>query len=167
MLNSKQIFSSSVDYIFFVQFVLQQLNLNSKINQAMKKFSSSNVTAGMQSKNFKKTVETLVMSDKGYVFMNTIKGTPAFWKRFQLDFLAMIRHLGCPTFFMTLSCADLHWNDFITNIFKLKKQKMSDKNINNLSYFQKCEVLNQNPVFVARHFQYRIEVFFTEILMTS
>ena len=42
---------------------------------------------------------------------------------------------------------------------------MSDKNINNLSYFQKCEVLNQNPVFVARHFQYRIEVFFTEILM--
>ena len=44
----------------------------------MKKFSSSNVTAGMLSKNFKKTVETLVMSDKGYVFMNTIKGTPAF-----------------------------------------------------------------------------------------
>ena len=31
LLNYKQIFSSSVDYIFFVQFVLQQLRLNSKI----------------------------------------------------------------------------------------------------------------------------------------
>ena len=151
-LKWKQIFSSCVDYIFFVQFVLQQLNLNSKINIAMKKFSSSNVTAGMLSKNFKKTVETLVTSDKGYVFMNTIKGTPAFWKRFQLEVLAMIRQLGCPTFFMTLSCADLHWNDLIANIFKLKRQKMSDENINNLSYFQKCEILNENPVFVACHF---------------
>ena len=42
---------------------------------------------------------------------------------------------------------------------------MSDKNINNLSYIQKCEILNQNPVFVARHFQYWLEVFFTKILM--
>ena len=33
--------------------------------------------------------------------------TPAFWKRFQLEVLAMIRPLGCPTSFMTLSCADL------------------------------------------------------------
>ena len=65
---------------FFVQFVLQQLNLNSKINIAMKKCSSSNVTAEMLSKNFKKIVEILVTSDKWYVFMNTIKGAPAFWK---------------------------------------------------------------------------------------
>ena len=36
-----------------------------------------------------------------------------------------------------------------------------------MSYFQKFEILNENPVFVARHFQYRVEVFFTEILMSS
>ena len=75
----------------------------------------------MLSKNFKKTVQTLVTSDKGFGFMNTIKRTPAFWKRFQLEVLATIRQLGCPTFFMTLSCADLHWNDLIVNIFKLKR----------------------------------------------
>ena len=105
LLNYKQIFSSSV---FFSQFALQQLNPNSKINIAMKKFSSPNVTTGMLSKNFKKNFETLVASDKRFVFLNTIKNTPAFWKRFQLEVLAMIRQLGCPTFFMTLSCADLH-----------------------------------------------------------
>ena len=167
LLNHKQIFSSCVDYIFFAQFVLQKLNLNSKINIAMKKISSSNITAGMLSKNFKKTVESLVTSDKGYVFMNSIKGTPAFWKRFQLEVLAMIRQLGCPTFFMTLSCADLHWNDLLCNIFKLQQQIVSEDYLKKLSYFEKCEILNKNPVFVARHFQYRVELFLTEVLLSS
>ena len=31
-----------------------------------------------------------------------------------------------------------------------------------MSYFQKCEILNENPVFAARDFQYRVEAFFTE-----
>ena len=130
----------------------------------MKKFFFLNVTTGML--NFKKTVETLT-SDKGFVFMNTIKRAPEFWKRFQLEVLAMIRQLGCPTLFMTLSCADLNRNDLIANAFKLKGQNISDENIKNISFFQKCEILNKNPVFVARHFQYRVEGFFTEILMDS
>ena len=79
----------------------------------------------------------------------------------------MIRQIGCPTFFMTLSCADLHLDDLIANIFKLKRQNLSEEHVKNVSYFQKCEILNENPVFVARHFQYRVEVFFTEILMVS
>ena len=121
----------------------------------------------MLRKNFKKTVETLVTSDKGFVFKNTIKEIPEFWKRFQLEVLAMISPLGCQTVFMTLSLADLHWNDLIANIFKLKRQNISEERIKNMSYFQKCETFSENPVFIARHFQYRIEVFFTEILMGS
>ena len=32
-------------------------------------------------------------------------------------------------------------------------------------YFAKCEILNETPVFVTFHFQYRVKLFFTEILM--
>ena len=53
--------------------------------------------------------------------MNTIKETSEFWKRFQLEVLAMLRQLGSPGIFMTLSCADLHWDDLIANIFQLKR----------------------------------------------
>ena len=45
--------------------------------------------------------------------MNYVKGSPAFWKRFQIDVLAMIIQLGCPTLFVTLSCADLRWDELI------------------------------------------------------
>ena len=56
---------------------------------------------------------------------------------FQLEVLPMIRQLGCPTSFMTLSCADLHWNDLIANSFMLKRQNMSEVHIKNKSCFQK------------------------------
>lgn len=135
LLNYKKKFTSCSDYIFFAQFVLQQQKLNSQINIAMKKISG-NLTAGMFSKNFKQTVNSLISSDQGYVFMNQIKGTPAYWKRFQLEVLAMIRQLGCPTFFLTLSCADLRWNELIKIISEMDGHPMSEEQINNLSYFE-------------------------------
>ena len=72
----------------------------------------------------------------------------------------MIRQLGCPTFFLTLSCADLQWNDLICIISKINGTPLSDEDINALSYFERCKLLNDNPVFVARHFQYRVELLF-------
>ena len=34
-----------------------------------------------------------------------------------------------------------------------------------MSYFQKCEILNENTFFVACFFHYRVEVFLTDFLM--
>ena len=63
---------------------------------------------------------------------------------------------------MTLLSADLKWNQLISIINKLNKQRLSEDDIKNLAYHQRCQLLNSNPVLVARHFQYRVEVFFKE-----
>ena len=34
-----------------------------------------------------------------------------------------------------------------------------------MNYFDKTKILNSNPVLLARHFQYRVEVFFKEIVL--
>lgn len=163
LLNCKQNFASNSDYIFFTQFVLQQLSLSSQINIALKK-TLGNVTAGMLSTSRSSTVKSLIVSDSGYMFINTIKGSPAYWKRFQLEALAMIRQLGCPTFFLTLSAADLRWDDLVAIIAKLQNKSMSEEEIQNLSYIERCEILNSNPVLVARHIQYRVKNLFAEVL---
>ena len=93
LLNYKNTFSSSPDYIFFAQFVVQQLKLFSEINIAMKKFSG-NITAGALTGNFKENVQSLISSNQCFTFMNNIKGSPSYWKKFQSDILAMIRQLG-------------------------------------------------------------------------
>ena len=34
-----------------------------------------------------------------------------------------------------------------------------------MSYHERCDTLNKNPVLVARHFQYRVEMFFNIIVL--
>ena len=97
LLNFSQTFASYSDYIFFAQPVLQQKNLNDQINIAMKKVTGQ-LTAGMFA-NYGESVKGFASNDQGFLFMNQIKGTPAYWKKFQRNVLAMVKQLDCPTFF--------------------------------------------------------------------
>ena len=87
----------------------------------MKKICSSNLTAGLLSQNFSGRVKSFIVKDETYHFMNRIKGTPAYWKKFLYEVLVMVKQLGVHTFFMTLSCADLYWNELISVIATLNK----------------------------------------------
>ena len=131
----------------------------------MRKVASNQLTAGVLSGNFNQIVTGFIARDQAFTFMNCIKGTPAYWKKFLFDVLAMVKQLGIPTFFMTLSSADLKWNELISIINKLNKQGLSEEDIKNFAYHKRCQLLNSNPVLVARHFQYRAEVFFKEIII--
>ena len=99
--------------------------------------------------------------------MNQIRGTPAYWKRFQYEVFVMIKQLGCLTFFLTLCCAFwlypvLKWKEIRVIISKLIKLNLSKEYLESMNCFEKCELLNSNPVVLARHFQHRVETFFKE-----
>ena len=68
----------------------------------MHKIKPGTLTAGTVKSNFKETIERFAFS-----FMNSVKGTPAYWKQFLYDVLAMVKQLAISTYFLTLSCADL------------------------------------------------------------
>ena len=88
-----------------------------------------------------------------------------YWKKSQREVLAIVEQLGCPTFFLTLSCADLRWNKLVEIISKLNSSGPTKENVEGLNYFERCNILNSNAVLLARHFQYRVEIFFKEILI--
>ena len=79
----------------------------------------------------------------------------------------MVKQLGLPTFFMTLSCADLRWNELISIIAKLNGENLGEEAINLMDFFQRCHYLNLNPVILARHFQYKVETFFKVIVING
>ena len=85
----------------------------------MRKVSCSTLTARMLSKRFKETVNQFIARDNKHKVMNAIKGTLAYWEKFLHEVLAMMKQLGIPTFFLTLSCADVRWNELISIISKL------------------------------------------------
>ena len=68
---------------------------------------------------------------------------------------------------MTLSCADLRWVELPSIISKLNGSSKSDEEISHMGYEERCNILNSNPVLLARHFQYRVELFFKTIVVND
>ena len=77
----------------------------------------------------------------------------------------MVKQLGIPTYFLTFSWAELRWDKLPHIINKLNNLNLSDDEIRNLTYQQRTKLLNDNPILVARHFQYKAQVFFKEIVL--
>ena len=96
--------------------------------------------------------------------MSSVKGTPAYWKQFLYDVLAMANQLGTPTCFLTLSCADIRSEEFPYIINKLNNLRFSEQKLINLTYQSRYNLLN-NPELIARHFPYKVEIFFKEIYL--
>ena len=71
----------------------------------------------------------------------------------------MAKQLGIPTYFLTLSSADLRWRELSYIVNKLNNLGLSDEELRNLSYQERFNLLNNKPVLAASHFQHKIEVF--------
>ena len=99
--------------------------------------------------------------------MKNIRGFPPYYQRTFYDLLAMIRQLGTPTWFFTLSAADLKWPDMIQTIAKQYGVHYTDDEVAALSFDEKSNWLKRNPVTAARHFHYRLTVFFQEFLKST
>ena len=54
--------------------------------------------------------------------------------RFATNPVAMVKQLGIPTWFMTLSCADLRWPELFQIIARTQGKNMTDEQAEALSY---------------------------------
>ena len=77
------------------------------------------------------------------------------------------KQLGILIYFLMLSCADLRWEEPPYIINKLNNLGHGNDELQKLRYQERCNLLNNNPVLVARNFQYKVEVFFKEIILDS
>ena len=68
-------------------------------------------SSSRRSDTVKQFVEGINSSDAGIeanlsTVLQSVRGTKQFWFRQKGDVLAMIREFGCPTLFLTFSCAE-------------------------------------------------------------
>ena len=85
----------------------EQYHLRSSTNFAVHKIEPGTLTAGTVKINFKRTIERFIASENAFSLISSVKGTPAYWKQFLYDVLAMVKQLGIPTHFLTLLYVDL------------------------------------------------------------
>ncbi|KAK3931895.1 ATP-dependent DNA helicase [Frankliniella fusca] len=89
---------------------------------------------------------------------SNIKGSKAYWNARSHELQDMVEQIGLPTVFITLSCADGHWED----LYKL----MTHKDILSLSPRERRQLVQDNPHIVDAFFDYRVNVLINKLLQT-
>ena len=98
--------------------------------------------------------------------MKNVRESPAYYQRTLYDLLGMIRQLGTPTWFVTLSPADLKWTDMIQIIGRQYGKILTAEMISQMTFEEKSMWIRSNPVTAARHFQYRLNTFIHKFLLS-
>ena len=75
--------------------------------------------------------------------------------------MAMLRQKGCPTLFVTVSCAEYKWQELVRQILETEwNQQVSMEYVDGLSNGERNKIITENAVQSTVHFQKRIEKLF-------
>ena len=116
-------FATNSEYLFFAQFIMEQKKICDSVNIALKKIHGQSTTAS-QVKSNTQDFQNLLLQGQAYLFLRQIPGSP-YWQKFMFEIVAMVKQIGIPTWFFTLSCADLRWPELFQIIAKTRGHNMS------------------------------------------
>ena len=155
-----------VPNIFFKMKKLQIEQVCSKVHLAVRrcKTKGKSYTAGYILKD--NMGESLVRLDEGYRIFKTIRNSPQYWENQKKEVFAMIRQLGLPTLFLSLSANDLQWSELIIALGRLVDNKDYTAEIerNTLPWTTRSRLVQSDPVTCVRHFDHRVSKFIQTIL---
>ena len=164
-------FAKSTDYLLSAQYATESQQIHGNINHFVLRRAKARCVDGkkIRAKDVKDTnsLHQLVRSDQAYTLFKNVRGSPAYWQSLFYDILAMMSQLGTPTWFFTLSAADMMWPDMIQTIARQSGVFLTDDDVKNLSYEERCTWLRLNPVTAVRHFHYRLETFVKHVIMSN
>ncbi|CAF3475451.1 unnamed protein product [Rotaria socialis] len=147
LFSSDSRFASDSNYIFFLKYLADLKQTFSSINIAFRKKLTLNVGQSSDDGQMK----FLLGKDMIYRHFQSVRGSPQYWQQRLKDLFAMTRQLGCPTYFVTFSCADLRWKEFIDSFVRHTGEKVKDS----YSFAEKARLLRTNPVIASRMFEGR------------
>ena len=95
-------------------------------------------------------LHNLIIKDRAYSFLKNIRGSPPYWQKMFYKVLSMIQTLGIPTWFLTLSTADMKWLEVIQAIAQQYGTIYTEDEVLTLPWQTKSMWLRSNPVTAAR-----------------
>ena len=79
----------------------------------------------------------------------------------------MIKQVGLPTWFMSLSSADTRWPDLLKTLSLLDDKILSDSEIDSLDWNTKTKLVQKDPVTCARFFDNRVQLFINTVVKSN
>lgn len=154
--------------IFFKMKKLQIKYIQDKIQLAVRKCKLQGEKITVEDVLAPGAVDNFVKHNEGFQILRKIRGSPAYWEGAKKDLFGMIRQLGIPHWFVSLSAAETKWKNLLQTLGKLVDHKdYTYEDIDKMSWLDKCRLISSDPVTCTRYFDYRVQKFLNEILMGS
>lgn len=142
---------TNISYLLNAVNMFERQQLLETVNVAMKWRTSVSGGGTLRNSNITGSSNNPDMTQDSYMFAKKIRGTAAYWKNKLVNLLAMIKCLGPPTIFLTLSANDNHWPELAMMYTGLSYEDLQDINMQ--------ENLRKDPLFAAIHFERRWNAF--------
>ena len=152
----------NIPNIFWKAKHLQIKHVISKSHLALRRFMGPKhrqVTAkDMLDPTIRDTIRRL---DEGYRIFRDVRNSPPYFEHKKKEVNAMVRQLGYPTLFFSLSSADTRWDPLIHTLGLLvDKQDYSDHYIKaEMSFQDKARLVASHPAVCSRYFHQRVKHF--------
>jgi hypothetical protein len=88
-----------------------------------------------------------------------IKGTSEYWRRVMGDLTVMDEELGPSTWFVTLSCAELHWVPLEEHL------RVRNRDLEGIEKMSTADLCQKDPTGVSEFFHRKFEAFMSEVLL--
>ena len=144
-------FAKDSTYIFFLQYLGDLKQAFSGINVAFRKKLPMTVRETLDDNQMR----FLASKDMVYRHLQAVRGSPQFWQRCLKNLFAMNRQLDHPSFFFTLTSADLRWKEFMDVFARHSGETVRES----YTFEEKTKLLRGNPVLAARMFERRLNNF--------
>ena len=106
--------------------------------------------------------ENLSRFNRSYQVFKNVRGTSMYYAESKKNLMALLRQNGCPSLFLTLSCAEFDWPELLKEIMEtVYRKKVTQEDINNLTKTEKNRLISENVVQSTIHFQKRIDKMFS------
>lgn len=76
--------------------------MSDSVSIALKKIQTQPLTAAEVKSDLNK-LKSLVCQEQAYLFLRQIPGTLPYWQKFMYEVIAMVKQLGIPTWFTTVT----------------------------------------------------------------
>ena len=154
LMNSDSRFRKSPEFVFYYLWQKELRELSSGIYNVLK-------SSSRRSHTVKQFVDGINSADAGIeanlsTVLQSVRGTKQFWFRQKGDVLAMIREFGCPTLFLTFSCAEYDSVDIDRYLRKVNKVPKS---------YPIERLCIEDPISVSRKFSQKFHDFFDTVLI--
>ncbi|XP_055632950.1 uncharacterized protein LOC129773377 [Toxorhynchites rutilus septentrionalis] len=145
------------EHILYMAVKIMRLRVSEGLRNTFKCMGTANITrAQLQDKAF---LEQCI--EHNLSFLKSIPNSVQYWQQRKRDVFAMIRQLGKPTMFLTMSASEVRWSHLLTILHRLSNGSneagFSDV-MQQLTALQRATLVSEDPVTCCAYFNKLVNV---------